>query len=100
MDLPDIIDEDSLNLMDWGSNNILAIALNDTLHLWNDSNKSAFELLTVDDGSAPITSVSWKDDGAYIAVGLNNSDVQLWDSSTNQLVCKFSLFLTSIPIFC
>ncbi|KAJ9678580.1 hypothetical protein PVL29_020684 [Vitis rotundifolia] len=93
LDAPDLIDDYYLNLLDWGSSNILAIALGSTVYLWDGLNGSASELVTIDDENGPVTSVSWAADGQHIAIGLNSSDVQLWDSTANQLVCKFSLFL-------
>ena len=63
MDAPDIIDDFCLNLMDWSSSNVLALALQNTVYLWDASNGSASELVTVDDENGPVTSVSWVADG-------------------------------------
>ncbi|GMH19039.1 hypothetical protein Nepgr_020880 [Nepenthes gracilis] len=81
LDAPDLLDDFYLNLMDWGSSNILAIALGSTVYLWDASSGSTSELVMVDDENGPVTSVSWAPDGKHIAVGLNNSEVQLWDST-------------------
>ncbi|KAL6342317.1 hypothetical protein AAG906_007531 [Vitis piasezkii] len=53
------------------SNNVLALALQNTVYLWDASNGSP-RACHVDDENGPITSVSWVD-GQYIAIGLNNS---------------------------
>jgi cell division cycle protein 20 (cofactor of APC complex) len=45
---------------------------------------SISELLVADDEEGPVTSVSWAPDGRHIVVGLNNSVIQLWDSSSNK----------------
>jgi len=97
LDAPDLVDDYYLNLLDWGSRNVLSIALGNTVYLWNASNGSASELVTVDEDTGPVTSVSWAPDGQHIAVGLNNSHIQLWDSSNNRLVSflSFSLLLIS-----
>ncbi|XP_010526015.1 PREDICTED: cell division cycle 20.1, cofactor of APC complex-like [Tarenaya hassleriana] len=84
LDAPDIVDDFYLNLLDWGSENVLAIALGQTVYLWDASNGSTSELVTVDDEKGPVTSVNWAPDGRHIAVGLNNSEVQLWDSASNR----------------
>lgn len=86
LDAPDLVDDYYLNLLDWGSSNVLSIALGNTVYLWDASSGSTSELVTVDDDSGPVTSVSWAPDGRHIAVGLNSSDIQLWDSSSNHLV--------------
>ena len=75
LDAPDIIDDYCLNLMDWSSSNVLALALENTVYLWDASNGSASELVTVDDEDGPVTSVSWAADGQHIAIGLNSSSV-------------------------
>ncbi|XP_024021063.1 cell division cycle 20.2, cofactor of APC complex-like [Morus notabilis] len=84
LDAPDIVDDYYLNLLDWGSANVLAIALGNTVYLWDATNGSTSELVTIDDENGPVTSVSWAPDGRHIAIGLNNSDVQLWDSTANR----------------
>ncbi|CAI9095335.1 OLC1v1031266C1 [Oldenlandia corymbosa var. corymbosa] len=84
LDAPDILDDFYLNLLDWGSSNVLSIALGNTIYLWDASNGAASELVTIDDEDGPVTSVRWAPDGRHIAVGLNNSDVQLWDSTSER----------------
>lgn len=95
LDAPDLLDDYYLNLLDWGSANVLAIALGNTVYLWDATCGSTSELVTIDDENGPITSISWAPDGTHIAIGLNNSEVQLWDSSSNRQVCYLpSLFLS------
>lgn len=88
LDAPELSDDFYLNLLDWGSNNILAIALGSTVYLWDASNSSTSELVTVADEDGPVTSISWAPDGQHIAVGLNNSCVELWDSISVKLLRK------------
>ncbi|XP_058752747.1 cell division cycle 20.1, cofactor of APC complex-like [Vicia villosa] len=84
LDAPDMLDHFSLNLLDWGTANVLAIALQDTVYLWNDSNSSVSELVTVHEEHGPVASLSWASDGRHLAIGLNNSHVQIWDSIANK----------------
>ncbi|CAM0944865.1 unnamed protein product [Alopecurus aequalis] len=86
LDAPDLVDDYYLNLMDWGSSNVLSIALGDTMYLWDASTGSTSELVTVEEDNGPITSVSWAPDGRHLAIGLNSSDIQLWDTSSNRLL--------------
>ncbi|KMZ64447.1 Cell division cycle 20.1, cofactor of APC complex [Zostera marina] len=86
LDAPDLVDDYYLNLLDWGSANVLAIALGSTVYLWDATTGSTSELMTVEEEDGPVTSVNWAPDGRHIAVGLNNSDVQLWDSANNCLL--------------
>jgi len=79
------VDDYYLNLLSWGSNNMLAVALGTCLYLWN-STTGAIECLTDTssgaggDASNIITSLSWVNEGNILALGLNNSHVQLWDT--------------------
>ncbi|GJY05344.1 cell division cycle 20.1, cofactor of APC complex-like protein [Tanacetum coccineum] len=84
LDLPNLLNDDYLNLVDWGVGNTLAVALGHGVYLWEDGLSS--ELLSADEDSGPVTSVKWAPDGIHIAVGLNNADVELWDATTSQLV--------------
>lgn len=92
LDAPDIVDDYYLNLLDWGSRNVLSIALGSTVYLWDASSGATSELVTIDEENGPVTSVRWAPDGRHIAVGLNNSEIQLWDSTANRLVCFSTLF--------
>ncbi|KAL0324131.1 UNVERIFIED_CONTAM: Cell division cycle 20.2, cofactor of APC complex [Sesamum calycinum] len=90
MDAPEIIDDFYLNLLDWGSSNVIAIALVNTVYLWDSSDGSISELLSTDDDIGPVTSVKWAPDGRHLAVGFNNSHVQLWDcSATRPAISKW-----------
>ncbi|KAF3339157.1 cell division cycle 20.2, cofactor of APC complex-like protein [Carex littledalei] len=62
LDAPDIVDAHYLNLLDWRSANVLLIALNNTVCLWNAANWSTSELVTIDDDICTVTSVSWAPD--------------------------------------
>ncbi|KAG7564499.1 Anaphase-promoting complex subunit 4 WD40 domain [Arabidopsis suecica] len=86
LDAPDIVDDFYLNLLDWGSANVLAIALGRTVYLWDASSGSVSELVTVDEDMGPVTSINWAQDGLNLAVGLDNSQVQLWDSVASRKV--------------
>lgn len=84
LDAPDLSDDYYLNLLDWSSSNVLVVTLGMTVYL-SDAATISIELMTVDE-EGPITSVSWAPDDQYLAVGLNNSTVQLWDfTSLRQL---------------
>ncbi|XP_023636758.1 cell division cycle 20.1, cofactor of APC complex isoform X2 [Capsella rubella] len=89
LDAPDIVDDFYLNLLDWGSANVLAIALGHTVYLWDASKGSTSELVTVDEETGPVTSINWAQDGYNLAVGLENSEVQLWDSKSKRKLRTF-----------
>lgn len=86
LDAPYILDDFYLNLLDWSSRNVVGIAIENSVYLWNASDTSSSELVTVDDQHGPVTSINWAQDGCHLAVGLNNSLVQIWDTTAKKQV--------------
>nr|XP_043619845.1 cell division cycle 20.1, cofactor of APC complex-like [Erigeron canadensis] len=87
LDTPDLVDDYYLKLVDWGSSNSIAIGLGNSIYLLDASDKSTpYEIQLADENSGPVTSVKWAPNGIHVAVGLNNSEVQLWDVTTAQMV--------------
>ena len=79
LDAPDLVDDYYLNLLDWSSQNILAVALAQSVYLWNAETGGISELCRVEESDNYITSVSWTQDGAYLGVGTNSAEVRLYD---------------------
>ncbi|XXG59503.1 hypothetical protein AAC387_Pa04g1576 [Persea americana] len=84
LDLLEMIDDYCLNLLDWRSNNIVAIALGNTVHSWDASNGSTSVLLITDQENGTITRISWAPNGRHIAIGMTSSIVEIWDTTVNQ----------------
>jgi cell division cycle protein 20 (cofactor of APC complex) len=81
LDAPDLMDDYYLNLLSWGSNNYLAVALTKTVYLWNAATGDIKELMNVEsEEDNYISSVSFiPNSGSHIAIGTANNTVQLWD---------------------
>ena len=82
LDAPDLMDDYYLNLLSWSDTNVLAVALSNTVYLWNATSGDIQELCTFDgDGTnSHISSVSWvQEGGAHLAVGTSIGTTQLWD---------------------
>ncbi|XP_073400614.1 cell division cycle protein 20 homolog [Dendrobates tinctorius] len=79
LDAPEIRNDYYLNLIDWSSQNLLAVALNDSVYLWNYLSGDIILLLQMENSEEYISSVSWIKEGNYLAVGTSNAEVQLWD---------------------
>lgn len=102
LDAPNIKNDFYMNVLDWGNNNILAVALGSELYLWNSENRMVEKLLAVDGNDYP-TSVAWSKDAKTLAVGFMGSKLQLWDAETSKLVnilfnpfSLIQLFITQI----
>ncbi|KAK1274511.1 Protein FIZZY-RELATED 1 [Acorus gramineus] len=83
---PNLLKDFYLNLIDWGPDNILATALGNTVYLY-DAGKNEVQILTeVDHEDDYPTSVAWSCDGLTLAIGFNNSMIEIWDPKTSRLV--------------
>jgi len=83
LDAPDLVDDYYLNLISWGKNNLLAVALGQCVYLWNASTGDIQQLLSLTGEEDFVTSVRWADipgHSNYLAVGTNEGPVQLWDA--------------------
>ena len=82
LDAPELLDDYYLNLIDWNCNNVLAVALSNSVYLWNASTGDIQQLMqTGDDANDYVASVQWSADGKHIAVGTASANVQIWDAS-------------------
>lgn len=84
LDAPDIIDDYYLNLLDWSASNILAVALGNTVYLWNAGTGQIEQLLQLE-GSEHVCSLSWvAAGGSHLAVGTTEGCTELWDCERNK----------------
>lgn len=79
LDAPEIRNDYYLNLIDWSALNCLAVALDDSVYLWNYTSGDIILLMQMERPDEYISSVSWIKEGNYLAVGTSNAEVQLWD---------------------
>lgn len=91
MDAPNIRNDYYTNIMDWGKNNFLAVALGTEMYLWNSNNCDVFKLFKSSDSNYP-ASVAWSEDAKIVAIGFMRSKLQLWDAETSKPV-SISLFI-------
>ena len=78
LDAPGLLDDYYLNLLDWSSTNLLAIGLENTVYLWNAETGSVMDFCQSETHD-PISSLSFIQDGSYLAVGTLEGDTQIWD---------------------
>jgi cell division cycle 20, cofactor of APC complex len=83
LDAPDIVNDYYLQLISWGKDNILAVALAQSVYLWNAATGEIQHLTSTDTPDDYITSVSWctiPGRTKYIAVGTNANLVEIYDA--------------------
>eukprot|EP01120_Amphizonella_sp_Union-15-10_P006404 TRINITY_DN2041_c0_g1_i1.p1 TRINITY_DN2041_c0_g1~~TRINITY_DN2041_c0_g1_i1.p1 ORF type:complete len:481 (-),score=85.84 TRINITY_DN2041_c0_g1_i1:36-1478(-) len=88
LEAPAIKDDFYLNLVDWSSTNILAVALNRSVYLWNATSSSVTHLCEIPEPDR-VTSVAWMGKGTHLAVGISKGTVSLWDVGKIQSVREF-----------
>ncbi|KAJ1329197.1 cell division cycle 20-like protein 1 [Microdochium nivale] len=78
LDAPELADDFYLNLVDWGSANVLGVGLGSSVYMWNAQTSSVSKLCTLEDDT--VTSVSWIQKGTHLAIGTGKGLVQIWDA--------------------
>lgn len=107
LDAPELQDDFYLNLVDWSSQNVLAVGLGSCVYLWSACTSqvsyvlnasliyvysNALLLLQVtrlcdlSPDSNTVTSVSWNERGNTVAVGTHHGYVTVWDVAANKQV--------------
>lgn len=86
LDAPDLRCDFYLNVLDWGPKNVIAIALGDTVYLWDAGTGSIHELYHCTEAGDYVSSLSWAADGTHLSIGTATNQLQLWDADRQSLV--------------
>jgi cell division cycle 20-like protein 1, cofactor of APC complex len=78
LDAPNLCDDFYLNLVDWSQSNALAVALGQSVYIWNANTSNVTELVDLGPRNQ-VTSVSWSQKGNHLSVGTLEGTVQIWD---------------------
>lgn len=89
LDAPALQDDYYLNLVDWSSQNTLAVGLGSCVYLWNASTSQVTKLHDLGPQDQ-ITSVSWSNHGSHLAVGTSSGILQNWDVNKQKIIKKYS----------
>lgn len=71
LDAPALQDDYYLNLIDWSTQNYLAVGLSSSVYLWNANNSKVSKLCDLG-MSDSVTSVSWSTKGPHFSLGTNS----------------------------
>ena len=104
LDAPGLLDDYYLNLLDWSSSNLVAIALAESIYIWNADSGDVSHLCSVapadDSVDTPdeyVSSVKFADDGTYLAVGLASGPIQVYDVTSGQLIRTMRGHASRVP---
>ena len=61
LDAPELQDDFYLNMLDWSSQNVLAVGLGASVYMWNAGSGQVFKLCDLSSQGDLITSVAWSD---------------------------------------
>lgn len=81
LDAPGLLDDFYLNLVAWSAENVLAIALDKSVYVWNATTGSV-DLAAECQHS--VSSLNWSPDCFYLSIGLSNGAVEIWDMETGK----------------
>lgn len=85
LDAPELLDDFYLNLVDWGSQNLLAVALGKCVYLWNSQTSMVTKMCDMGNEDS-VTSIAWIKRGTHVAVGTRKGIVQIWDAERSKRV--------------
>ncbi|ODV59170.1 ubiquitin-protein transferase activating protein CDC20 [Ascoidea rubescens DSM 1968] len=76
LDAPGLIDNYYINVLSWSKTNLLAIALQKSVYIWNASLGIVGSLTECE---TIVSSIRWSEDGDYLSIGTEDGDIQVWD---------------------
>jgi cell division cycle protein 20 (cofactor of APC complex) len=104
LDAPNLLDDYYLNLLDWSPTNIVAIALEHQVYVWNAESGDVSRLVDLnpeDESGAPgddyVCAVKFSDDGSYLAVGTSTGPIQIYDVAQAQKIRTMAGHLSRVP---
>lgn len=104
LDAPGLVDDYYLNLLDWSSTNLVAIALSESVYIWNAETGDVGCLCSVNTGANGediteeiVCSVRFSEDGSYLAVGTSSGPIQIYDLSSSTRVRTMAGHATRVP---
>lgn len=89
LDAPELRDDYYLNLVSWGDNNVLAVALDQVVYLYNTASGAIQEVRACTARNDYVTSVAWVSEAGgaeRLAVGTFGAELQVWDTLTTTKV--------------
>ncbi|XP_067677705.1 cell division cycle protein 20 homolog [Haliotis asinina] len=91
LDMPGLRDDFYCNVLDWGPNGCIAVALGANTYVWNVKNEECkrlrLHLPELDDFY--VSSVAWSKVGETLAIGTCQGDILLWDATSMKVVKNF-----------
>ena len=102
LDAPGLVDDYYLNLLDWSTTNLVAIALAESVYIWNAESGEVGCLCSVSSGEEDeseeiVCSVKFSDDGSYLAIGCASGAIQIYDLASSTRIRTMLGHATRVP---
>ncbi|KAH8320980.1 hypothetical protein KR067_012896 [Drosophila pandora] len=88
LDAPELQDDFYLNLIDWSSENMLAVGLGYSVYLWNAVSGQVTRLCDFSHEDNLVTAVRWHGAGRQVAIGTLGGYVSIWDADRQKEYTK------------
>mmetsp|Transcript_4514 Transcript_4514/g.9192 ORF Transcript_4514/g.9192 Transcript_4514/m.9192 type:complete len:434 (+) Transcript_4514:92-1393(+) len=82
LDAPGIVDDFYSHPVDWSSRNVIAVALSESVFLFDAASGRTESLMSLPAGN--VTTIRWTDEGSHLSVGSSSGEIQLWDVATQR----------------
>lgn len=99
LDAPGILDDFYLSLTDWSSSNTVAVGLGNTIYVW-DADKGDADVLTEVESEAHPTLLKWSQEGRFLAIGLSDGSLKIYDVNRSQCVRTLNVQMNGIGCGC
>ena len=86
LDAPCLRDDFYLNVLDWSANNIVSVALENNIYLWNAVIGKANKLYSLKRPNQIVTSLASNFDGTSLAVGESSGVIKLFDIQKKKVI--------------
>ncbi|XP_065841263.1 cell division cycle protein 20 homolog [Oscarella lobularis] len=90
LDAPDLRDDYYLNILDWSSTNVISIALDNVIYLWNAETSKSTEIFDfsreAEESDVYGSSLAFDDFGRYLGIGSSQGKILLWDVTKQKQV--------------
>ena len=86
LDAPDLQDNFYYSVLDWSSNNQIAVALSTQVYIFNASTSNVFNLFR---NSFNVTSVRFSYNSQYLVIGLESGEIIIFDINKQEEVTRF-----------
>jgi cell division cycle 20, cofactor of APC complex len=75
-----LVNDYYLNLLHWGSNNVLGVALGPTVYLWHPDTGAVDSAMSLEDSDSYISSIQWSPKANLLAVGTTLNSAYIYDA--------------------